>query len=366
MAMSSNKGTTPLTTVSMAISDACMALADANAILSAFHSCKTDSVWKGSVQRYEANLLKQVAAQRRQILSGKFSVSPYYEFDIFERGKPRHIQALTVPDRVFMREFCDLIVMPAIMPHLIYDNSSSIQYRGINFARRRFLCHLQKFYREHKTNKGYILQIDFSKFFDSLDHEKLYEAFCKVIPDEYCRLVIRKSIDSFPGDKGVGIGSQLSQCAGIFYPSPIDHYCKTVKSCRYYGRYMDDIYVVHHDKAFLQALLSDICRIATELALSINSRKTHISPLRGPFTFLKSVYKLFPTGRILYTPVRATVVRMRRKLKKLHRMGKLALADARNLYRSWRNGLLVNFPRSCYKTVKSMDRLFFSLYGVLP
>ena len=38
----------------------------------------------------------------------------------------------------------------------------------------------------------------------------------------------------------------------------IDNYCKIVKCMKYYGRYMDDIYIIHEDKEYLKGLLNDI------------------------------------------------------------------------------------------------------------
>lgn len=61
--------------------------------------------------------------------------------------------------------------------------------------------------------------------------------------------------------RSVGIGSQISQIAGIFYPTRIDNYCKIVRSVKYYVRYMDDTYIIHNDKQYLRELLHDIQQI---------------------------------------------------------------------------------------------------------
>lgn len=42
--------------------------------------------------------------------------------------------------------------------------------------------------------------------------------------------------------KSVGIGSQISQISGVYYPTRIDNYCKIVKGMKYYGRYMDKLF----------------------------------------------------------------------------------------------------------------------------
>ena len=63
--------------------------------------------------------------------------------------------------------------------YLIYDNSASIKGKGIDFARKRLLVHLRKYYHQHGSNDGYILLIDFSKYYDNIQHEKLIEQFEK-------------------------------------------------------------------------------------------------------------------------------------------------------------------------------------------
>ena len=72
------------------------------------------------------------------------------------------------------------------------------------------------------------------------------------LPDDSVNWLFEEFVNSFGGDRGLGIGSQVSQICGLFYPSRIDNYCKIVKSLKYYGRYMDDIYIIHPDKKYLQ------------------------------------------------------------------------------------------------------------------
>jgi hypothetical protein len=37
--------------------------------------------------------------------------------------------------------------------------------------------------------------------------------------------------------------------SAIFYPDKLDHFIKEKLRVRYYGRYMDDLYLIHADKA---------------------------------------------------------------------------------------------------------------------
>ena len=45
--------------------------------------------------------------------------------------------------------------------------------------------------------------------------------------------------------KSIDIGDQLSQVIGICYPHSIDNYIKYVRGQKFYGRYMDDWYIMN-------------------------------------------------------------------------------------------------------------------------
>lgn len=340
-------------------------ISNIDVLLNSFKKCKQGSIWKCSVQTFEANKLLFIKTLSDTLQERKFKCDKYFEFELCERGKARHIKALSVRDRVVMRALCDLIVTPAVAPKLIYDNSASSKNRGINFCRKRFLTHMHKFYTHHKNN-GYILQIDFSKFFDSIDHDKLKLYFSKIISKDKM-WIINIIIDSFGDNKGVGIGSQLSQLAGVYFPTKIDNYCKIVKGCKYYGRYMDDIYIIHHDIEFLKGIITDINKLSEELNLKINPKKTKITPLSKRFIFLKSYYQITNTGSVIVTPMKKAFIRESRKLKHLkERMlnGLISLQDIINSYKSWKGGIKKNYPNTTYNILKKFDFQFFKLFGV--
>lgn len=71
---------------------------NANALITAFRKCKKNTAWKESVQRYEANLLINILHSQRKIKELDYAQAPVHEFNIRERGKPRHIKAVSVAD----------------------------------------------------------------------------------------------------------------------------------------------------------------------------------------------------------------------------------------------------------------------------
>ena len=372
---------------------------DANALLNAFRESKKGTSWKESVQRYEMNLLRNINQTQKEIANGTYEQKDFYEFPLNERGKTRHIKSMHISDRVVQRSVCDNVLVPELERYLIYDNGASMKGRGIHFARKRLSTHLHKYFRKNGSNEGYILLIDFTKFFDNICHEPLVKEMRSKIGNDETMNFVAKFIDTFRIDvsymtdeeyagclktiynaleyaeidkskltgekymkKSVGIGSQISQISGVFYPTRIDTYCKVVKSLKYYGRYMDDIYIIHRDKEYLKELLTQIQKMCDELGLFINPKKTQIIKLSKGFTFLKIKYILTDTGKVVERISRDGITRMRRKLKKLRKKldaGEVAFEDIRCAYASWRGD---KKHYDSYTTLKNMDKLFNELF----
>ena len=157
---------------------------DANSLIDAFNKSKKGTAWKESVQRYEANLLRNVNQTQKELKDGSYEQKDFYEFDLNERGHIRHIKSMHISDRVVQRSVCDNVLVPELSKYLTYDNGASMEGKGIHFARKRMSTHLHKFYRKHKSNEGYVLLIDFSKFFDNIPHDGLIKEMRKKIGDK--------------------------------------------------------------------------------------------------------------------------------------------------------------------------------------
>jgi hypothetical protein len=75
-------------------------VADADNLYSAFRESMKGVAWKESVQRYEANAVRNIAETRRKLLAGESVQNGFVEFTLHERGKVRQIKSVHISERV--------------------------------------------------------------------------------------------------------------------------------------------------------------------------------------------------------------------------------------------------------------------------
>ena len=339
-------------------------LTEPDNLYKAFRMSRRGVSWKESTQRYEMSLLTNILETKRRLEAGESVQSGFVEFTIHERGKIRHIKSVHISERIVQKCLCDEVLVPILCNPLIYDNGASIKKKGTHFAIRRLSTHLSRFYKHNGfSNDGYALTIDFKKYFDSIRHDILMERVEKKVHDKRVLELVRNLIRPFGEGVSLGLGSQVSQVFAVFLPNELDHAIKEKMRIKYYGRYMDDLYLIHESKEYLEKCLEKIKIICNNLGITVHERKTRIFPLKEGLLFLKGKYYLQENGRILKKPAKESAKRMRRKLrcfKNLKNAGKMSYADIRIGYQSWRGNFQKRF--NAYKIVRKMDSLYNSLF----
>lgn len=369
---------------------------DANILYKAYLASIKGSKWKESSQKFMLDFLQKIFLL--QDMLQKQTYYPSYEntFILHERGKVRHITCIQPSDRIVRHALCDDVLMPEIIKRLIYDNGSSIKGKGLGFSRNRFDIHIHEYCQKHKSNKGYILFGDFSKFYDNIDHKIAKQQLEDLYPnDEYLEWILNIIFKNFQIDvsymsdeeyskclstifnkleynkiptelktgekwmeKSINIGDQISQVIGIYYPNQIDTYVKTVRSQHYYGRYMDDFYIISESKEKLEDLLFNIEKIATSLKIFLNKKKTCIVKLDNPFTYLQLRYYVTPSGHITKRLNSDRVKAMRKKLRALS-ISNVELNSIQEMFRSWMGSYYKLLPN---QTRLELITLFEELY----
>lgn len=298
--------------------------------------------WKTSVQKHRNRPITNVATLYIQLHNGTYKSKGFYLFTIVERGKLRHIKSVHISERVVQRCLCDYSLVPILSASMIYDNGACIKGKGIDFAKDRLNCHLQRYFREHKSNEGYALVIDYSSFFDRILHDKLKEIIRRYYSDERIIRLYEHFIDMF-GEIGLGLGSQVSQISALRYPGALDQSVKSDLHVKYYARYSDDSYLIHESKDYLHFCKRKIEEFCAEYGIKLNPKKTQIVKLSRGIPFLKHRFVLLDTGEVLRLPNEESEKRMRGKIRVFARWlveGIITFEAIENSNVSWASHLL--------------------------
>ena len=264
--------------------------------------------------KFELNLADNLWTLHNALACVNYRPAAYHRFMIYD-PKEREIQALSFCDRVVQHSLCDNVLKPYFENRLIYDCAACREGKGTHFAMNRLNGFLQAFYKEHGT-AGYFLKCDVRKYFSSIDHEAL-KYLLRRFPDTKVLAFLYQIIDSFNGDTGKGLpmGNQSSQWFALYYLDRIDRIIKEKYKIKYYTRYMDDMILLHEDKAHLKSCLADISEAAArELKIEFNE-KTQIFPVSEGVDYLGWRFYLTDSGKVIRRLRTSNKRRFKRRIK---------------------------------------------------
>lgn len=346
--------------------------ANPSGMMSAHFNSRCGVLWKYAPALYDRRFSRNAQISVNRLQAGKDVGKGYHSFTVCERGKIRPVHSLYYTERVIRRSYCVNCLVPILSHNLIYDNGACIKGKGGAFTEDRLTLHLRDYYRTYGDNVGYVITVDFSKYFANIDHQKLFKIVDKYVLDPRLNHICKQFIEATdresgtPG-KGLFIGPEDSQILAMAFPNDIDHLIKDQWGVKWYGRYNDDSYLIVRDKVLAHSLLESLLTIYEAHGIIPNRKKTQIIKLSRGFTFMKTKWNLLPGGRVLKRVSRKGTVRERRKLKhfkKLLETGQMSIYDVCQSYMSWRGH--AKRGKNSGRTVYEMDKLFYRLFGCKP
>jgi len=274
---------------------------------------------------FESNLF----ALYEEIVGRRYQVSQSICF-VTSTPVQREIFAADFRDRV-VHHLVFNYVSPLFEKRFTVDNYSCRVNKGTSFG----ISRIQRFMSQcsaNYTRDAYVMKLDIEGYFMRMDRGILYDKVMEVCrsdaqslncdPDllEYllrniifndptngCRiqgkrsdwngLPSSKSLFAAPPGKGLPIGNLTSQLFGNVYLDELDHFIRKELGIRCYGRYVDDLVLIHADRSYLLECRQSIADFLDErCGLRLHPRKFYLQhygkgvPFLGVFIKPHRVY----------------------------------------------------------------------------
>jgi len=291
-------------------------------VFRAYYDCRKNKRNNLDALEYELDFEKDVIRLWEEINNGTYSISP---LDVFVVDKP-------VKREIFAAKFRDRIIHHLVIGKLnylfedefIYDSYSCREGKGTHFGVER----MKKFLRscsENYQKDCYILKLDVKGYFMSINKGILLEKLVDLINENYrdndkkkiirlCKKIImndptkncvikspKRKWRGLPKSKslffakencGLPVGNYTNQIFANFYLNPMDHYIKHDLKIRYYGRYVDDFFIMSKNKEELKKLIPEIGNfLEKNLKLTIHPKKIYLQHYHKGVEFLGFLVK---------------------------------------------------------------------------
>lgn len=349
----------------------------------AFEDARKGKLKTYDEHHFEQNWIKNIILLRDAVVERRYEPSPSVAFVIF-KPMVREIFAAPFRDRV-VHHFLYNMQAGWWDRRFLYDSYSCRVGKGTLFGIQRAQKMMWRA-SENFTKEAYVIKLDIRGYFMSLPRQKLYERikwgldrqFADVIDDpvgykiyKICDYLWRMIIFDDPASKawkrgprdnwnpavlppekslfmqepgyGVVIGNLTSQLVSNIYLGQLDRFIYFDLGYKYYGRYVDDFYIMVPEEQYAQAK-EDVAVIEKylkeELGLTMHKKKRYYQNVKKGMSFLGArVYPhcLYPSDR-LQKNFRRAALEMMQGFKNVESivsyMGIMTHLDANNYIRT--------------------------------
>lgn len=278
-------------------------------IVTTFHQLTTlDNLWqcwmharsnKGGrlrIQRFAEDPLRYLIAIQKALHERRYTFGPYKTFTVREK-KFRDVVDAPMKDRI-VHWMLYQYLLPIWQPRFIHDTYGNLPGLGTHAA----VLRLAQFARSEQAT--WVLQLDISKYFYSVNHDLLKACALRHIGDHELRVLLANLIDSFrtgadydhlfgpdtlyrqTAAKGMPIGNLTSQLFANIFLNDFDHWIKETLRVQRYVRYVDDMAILGKSPEELQILCEQITTKLASIGLTIHPHKIRLAPTRAGVPFL--------------------------------------------------------------------------------
>lgn len=273
---------------------------------------------------FELNLWENLYSIYRDLNRFNYTLSESISF-IVSKPVYREVFAAMFRDRIIHHILYNK-VNDIFEKHIFIDDCYACRKgRGTLYGIKRCAEKIKKCSCDY-TKSCYVLKGDIKSFFMTIDKRKLYQITMHVITkygdfnerdllfiDYILKLIVfncpqnncihhgsEKLREKLPPDKslfncdafhGIPIGNLMSQILANLFLSVLDWYVVKELGCEFYGRYVDDFYIIHPNKDFLLDCKNKIRFKLMSLGVTLHPKKVYLQHYTKGVKFLGAVIK---------------------------------------------------------------------------
>lgn len=297
-------------------------------LLRAYRSASKNKRWKKDCIAFDFDYELELCELARQIQSFDYQIRPSKCFIVSEPVY-REVLAADFRDRIVHHYICHYIE-EHLEALLIEDCYSCRKGKGTSYGVDRLEHHIRSA-SENYTKTCYVLQLDISAYFMSIDRKLLltkvntlmkhigekknevgrplkefkkhhyitylleqlisHDCYANSVyhgnPNLKNKLPQSKSLKYAKEGCGLPIGNLTSQFFSNLYLNEFDHYIKRVLKVKHYGRYVDDFYLIDNNPQTLVPLIEKIrLYLLKHCRLVLHPKKIKIQEVKKGVSFL--------------------------------------------------------------------------------
>lgn len=275
-------------------------------VFEAYFECRKKKRNTCNALAFESEYERKCVELWREINSGTYHPSRSIAF-IINKPVKREVFAADFRDRIVHHLIARRIV-PLLEKQFINDSYSTRKGKGTLYGIQKVEEHIRQC-SENYTKDCHILKIDIRSFFMKISKQRLYDLTERLLreryegndlpmllyllretifnrPEKNCiRKTPSQSWRGLPKDKslfhsdgtcGLPIGNLTSQLLALNFLDELDHLITGEWGIAHYGRYVDDMVLVHPSKERLLAVKANITAWLTAHGLSLHPRKMYL------------------------------------------------------------------------------------------
>ncbi len=291
-------------------------------VFEAYFSCRSNKRNTANAIAFEVDYESNLVKLCEEINNGSYQPGKSIAFIVFKPVQ-REIFAADFKDRVVHHLIINKL-NPLFEKTFISDSYACRTGKGTHLGIQRVNGFIKQCSQNYSKD-CYILKLDIKGFFMHINKNILFEKLKAFIKQQYfqadkellltlCQKIIyndptqnciikgkRSNWNDLPADKslfhsalqsGLPIGNLTSQVFANFYMNSFDHFVKHDLDICYYGRYVDDFVIVHHDKEYLKSLIPQLSDfLLSTLQLTLHPKKIYLQHYTKGVKFLGAVIK---------------------------------------------------------------------------